>query len=88
MDDIEPPTAEYYRDKAQEIRHVARRARNPEVAGELLELSVRFDRMAAYADKRKLSEAAARNGGTMRPQDYHSRLWELRNQYGTTGERR
>ena len=55
---IEPPTAEYYRDKAEEIRHVARRARNPEIAGELLELVVRFDRMAAYADKRKLSEAA------------------------------
>jgi hypothetical protein len=37
---------------------MARRARNPEVAGELLELAVRFGRMAAYADKRKLSEAA------------------------------
>ena len=58
MADIEPPTAEYYRDKAEEIRHVARRPRNPEIAGELLELAVRFDRMAAYADKRKLSEAA------------------------------
>jgi hypothetical protein len=57
-DDTEPPTAEYYRDKAEEIRHVARRARNPEIARELLELALRFDLMAAYADKRKLSEAA------------------------------
>ena len=53
IDDIEPPTAECYRDKAEEIRHVARRARNREIAGELLELAVRFDRMATYADKRK-----------------------------------
>jgi hypothetical protein len=58
MDDIEPPTGEYYRNKAEEIRHVARRARNPEIAGELLELAVPFDRMAAHADKRKLSETA------------------------------
>jgi hypothetical protein len=47
---MEPPTAEYYRDKAEEIRHVARRTRNPEIAGQLLELVVRFDRMAADAD--------------------------------------
>jgi hypothetical protein len=67
MADTESPTAEYYRDNAEEIRHVARRARNPEIAGELLELAVRFDRMAVYADKPKLSRLPSRNGGTIRP---------------------
>lgn len=58
MDDIEPPTAEYYRDKAEEVRRLAGRVRSLEIARELIELAVRFDRMAAYADNRKLTEAA------------------------------
>jgi hypothetical protein len=74
MADIEPPTAEYYRDNAEEIRHVARRARNPEIAGELLELAVRFDRMDAYSDTRKLVRLPSRNRGTKRPRDYRCRL--------------
>ena len=36
VNDIELPTAEYYRDKAAEIRIFARRANSPEVARELL----------------------------------------------------
>jgi hypothetical protein len=50
MDDIVPPTAEYYRDKAEEIRRVARRTHTQEAAGELLELAELFDRMAAHVE--------------------------------------
>jgi hypothetical protein len=55
MDDVDPPTAEYYRGKAEEIRRVARSAHSPEVACELLNLAIRFDLMAAYVEKRALS---------------------------------
>jgi hypothetical protein len=52
VNDLELPTAEYYRDKAAEIRLAARRISSPEVARELLELAYLFDRMAAYAERR------------------------------------
>jgi len=63
MDDVElalradgpsaqPPTAEYYRDKAEEIRIVARLVNSPDVTRELLQLACRFDCMAAYAERR------------------------------------
>ena len=52
VNDIELPTAEYYNDKAAEIRLAARRTAFPEVARELLELANLFDRMAAYAERR------------------------------------
>ena len=38
VNDIEPPTAEYHRDKAAEIRIVARLVNSPEVARELFEI--------------------------------------------------
>ena len=53
VDDIERRTAEYYRDKATEIRLFARRANSPEVARELLGLAYLFDRMAAYVERRR-----------------------------------
>jgi hypothetical protein len=52
MDDVEPRAAEYYRDKAAEIRIFARRANSPEVARELLYLACCFDRMAEYVERR------------------------------------
>ena len=52
VNDLELPTAEYYRDKAAEIRLAARRISSPEVVRELLELAYLFDRMAAYAERR------------------------------------
>jgi hypothetical protein len=53
VNDLELPTAEYYRDKAAEIRLAARRISSPEVARELLELAYLFDRMAAYVERRR-----------------------------------
>ena len=52
VNDLELPTAEYYSDKAAEIRLTARRTTSPDVARELLELAYLFDRMAAYAERR------------------------------------
>jgi hypothetical protein len=46
------PTAAYYRKVAAEIRDLARRARQPEVRSEMADLAARFERMAAYVEKR------------------------------------
>jgi hypothetical protein len=52
IDDTEPPTAEYYREKAEEVRHFARRCRSHEIGVELFQLADRFDRMAAHVERR------------------------------------
>lgn len=59
VNDIERRTAEYYRDKAAEIRLAARRTTSPEVARELLELAYLFDRMAAYVERRGVARPLA-----------------------------
>ena len=51
-DAIESPTAEYYREKAVRIRQLARRVQTLEAARELLETAERFERMAAYVERR------------------------------------
>jgi hypothetical protein len=53
LDDFEPPSPRYYREKGEEIRQAARRATNDEIAYELFEIAERFDRMAAYAERRE-----------------------------------
>jgi hypothetical protein len=55
-DDVESRTAEYYREKAEEIRQVARRAHTFEVVFELYDIADRFDRMAAYVERRMKAE--------------------------------
>lgn len=52
MIDEQGPTAAYYREVAAQIRDLARRAQLPEVRGEMADLATRFDRMAAYVEKR------------------------------------
>ena len=46
------PTAAYYRKVASEIRDLARRAQQPGVRSEMADLAERFERMAAYVEKR------------------------------------
>lgn len=46
------PTAEYYRNVADEIRQLAERAQDPEVRRELLDLVGRFRRMAEHIKRR------------------------------------
>jgi hypothetical protein len=55
-----PRIAAYYREKAEEIRQFARRARTPEVIRELFELADRFVRMAAHVLRRHLTAAFLR----------------------------
>jgi hypothetical protein len=51
MDDA-PPTAEQYRDTAEGIRDMARRATSDEIRRELLDLAERYDRLAQRAQRR------------------------------------
>jgi hypothetical protein len=46
------PTAAYYRAVAEEIVRNARKAQNPDIRSELLELAERFRRMAIYVERR------------------------------------
>ena len=57
VDDLKPPTAEYYRGKAEEIRHAATLAISAQVAAELLETAKRFDVMASYVERWALNAA-------------------------------
>jgi len=50
MADAEQSIPDIYRDAAEEIRQLARRARLTDIRDDLLELSARFERLAAYAD--------------------------------------
>jgi hypothetical protein len=53
VSDAQPMSADYYREKAEEIRGFAWRCPFPEISEELFELAERFDRMAAAAEKRQ-----------------------------------
>jgi hypothetical protein len=50
MADAEQSIPDIYREAAEEVRQLARRARLTDIRGDLLELSARFERLAAYAD--------------------------------------
>lgn len=50
MSDAEQPIPEIYREAAEQVRQLARVARLTDIRGDLLELSARFERLAAYAD--------------------------------------
>jgi hypothetical protein len=50
MSDAEQPTPELYREAAERLRQLAAEARLPDIVGDLLDLSARFERMAAYLE--------------------------------------
>lgn len=52
MTGVDERTAAYYRKIAAEIRWAAWKTRDLEVRRELLELAIRFRRMAVYVEKR------------------------------------
>jgi len=63
MSDADQPTPELYREAAQKLRDLADQSHLPDIRGDLLELSARFERMAAHFEaQRRLS--AARDTGT------------------------
>jgi hypothetical protein len=53
VSDAQPVSADYYREKAEEIRHFARRCRFLEIGEQLFQLADYFDRMAAAVKKRQ-----------------------------------
>jgi len=61
VSDAQPVSANYYREKAEEIRHFERRCRFSEIGEELFELAERFDRMAAAVEKRRRINHASRS---------------------------
>ena len=56
-DELKPSSAEFYREKAAEIRGAARAANTPGVAADLLDIAERFERMAAYVERWALASA-------------------------------
>jgi len=48
MSDAERPTPELYREAAERLRQLAGEIRLPDIRADLLDLSARFERMAAY----------------------------------------
>jgi hypothetical protein len=48
MSDVERPKPELYREAAERLRQLAGEIRLPDVRADLLDLSARFERMAAY----------------------------------------
>ena len=58
MDDAEQPSPELYRQAAQKLRELADQSHLPDIRGDLLDLSARFERMAAhYEAQRRLGAA-------------------------------
>jgi hypothetical protein len=50
MNDAQQPITDYYRETAEQLRQLARVSRLTDIRGDLLELSARFERIAAYVD--------------------------------------
>ena len=48
MSEAERPIPELYHEAAERLRQLAGESRLPDIQAELLELSARFERMAAY----------------------------------------
>jgi len=48
MNNAELPSPEAYRQLAEKLRELADQSRRPEIRADLLDLSARFERMAAY----------------------------------------
>jgi hypothetical protein len=53
MDDAEQPSPELYRRAAEKLRELADQTDLPDIRGDLLDLSARFERMAAYLDAQR-----------------------------------
>jgi hypothetical protein len=58
MSDADHATPELYRRAAQKLRELADQSHLPDIRGDLLNLSARFERMAAYFEaQRRLGRA-------------------------------
>jgi hypothetical protein len=57
MSETQKPSAERYRDTAEEIRLLAQRTRSAEIRVELFDLADRYERMAVHAEARGVKTA-------------------------------
>jgi hypothetical protein len=53
MSDADQPTPELYRQAAEKLRELASQSHLPDIRGDLLDLAVRFERMAAYLEAQR-----------------------------------
>jgi hypothetical protein len=58
MNDAEQPSPELYRQAAQKLRELADESHLPDIRGDLLDLSARFERMAAHYESQRRVGAA------------------------------
>jgi hypothetical protein len=64
MNNAEQPSPELYREAAQKLRELADQSHLPDIRGDLLDLSARFERMAAHFEaQRRLGVARDRGKG-------------------------
>jgi hypothetical protein len=58
MSDAQQPTPELYREAAAKLRELANQSHLPDIRGDLLDLSARFERMAAHFEAQRRLGAA------------------------------
>jgi hypothetical protein len=62
MKDAEQSSPELYREAAQKLRELADESHLPDIRGDLLDLSARFERMAAHFEAQRRLGAARDRG--------------------------
>jgi hypothetical protein len=62
MNNAEQPSPELYRQAAEKLRELADQSHLPNIRGDLLELSARFERMAAYLEAQHRLDPAPETG--------------------------
>ena len=62
MNDAEQPSPEEYRQLAEKLRELADQSRLPDIRGDLLDLSARFERMATYLEAQHRLSLARQKG--------------------------
>jgi hypothetical protein len=62
MNNAEQPSPELYRQVAQKLRELADQSHLPDIRGDLLDLSARFERMAAHFEAQRRLGAARDTG--------------------------
>ena len=70
MSDAQQPISDYYRETAEQLRQLARVSRLKDIRADLLELSARFERIAAYVDAAIRLGAPGFPCGELLPVDY------------------
>jgi hypothetical protein len=60
MNNAEQPSPELHRQLAEKLKELADQSHLPDIQGDLLELSARFERMAAYLEAQRRPRSRSR----------------------------